>query len=306
MSSTISRTPPVGIRNKLKSEVHFGCPVEGCGSPYLSWHHFDPPSPWKIHPHHNPKGMIALCLQHHKEADQDAFNIQQLKNMKKNPYLKEREEFPGGRFNWRRKQLLLLVGGNWYVNPQVILKTRAKDIIWLSKDKEGFEQLNLDIYDSKEDILLSMRDNDWLIHGPFDDLECPPSANSLKFKVMSHEILVALEFSQVSKSELYEKIKSLLRGACQDIKEQMRITWPKSDWTERILNSIEFKEEQAKGMFQSINEEIKEETITLCTLEGHLIWPFDISMHKNLTILPRQNILAGNLMVNVGVGVEIG
>jgi peptide deformylase len=75
----------------------------------LSWHHFDPP--WREKQHHNPDGMIALCLQHAKEADQGAFTTQQLKDMKKQPYLKELEKFPQGRFNWRREQLLLLAGG---------------------------------------------------------------------------------------------------------------------------------------------------------------------------------------------------
>ena len=303
MNSTISRTPPVEIRNKLRSEVHFGCPVEGCGSPYLSWHHFDPP--WNIHPHHNPEGTIALCLQHHKEADQGAFTIQQLRNMKKHPYLKEAGEFPKGRFNWRREKLLLLAGGTWYINTPVILRIRGKDIIWFSKDKDGFDQLNLDIYDSKGDVLLSMRDNDWLIHAPFDDMECPPSGNSLKLKVPSHDVWIDLRFSQVSRSELYERVKSLSRKAYEDTRERMRKTWPKDDWTQRILASMRFKEERARDMFESISEEIEEAIITLCTLEGHLVWPFGVLMHKTHTVLPGENVLAGSLVVNCGVAVEI-
>jgi len=226
MNTIISRTPPVEIRKKLRKEVHFGCPVEGCGSPYLSWHHFDPP--WNIAHQHNPEGMIALCLQHHKEADQGAFTIQQLRDMKKQPYLKGREEFPKGRFNWRREQLLLLAGGNWYINTPVILKVCGKDVIWLSKDTEGFEELNLDIYDSNGDILFSMRENDWLIHASFDDLECPPSASSLKFKLISQDIGIALKFSLLSKSELYEMIESLSRKINQDMKDGIRRTWPKN------------------------------------------------------------------------------
>jgi len=269
LSSILSRTPPIKIRRKLREEVGFGCPVEGCGSPYLSWHHFDPP--WNIHPHHNPEGMIALCLQHHKEADQGAFTFEQLKKMKKHPYLKKIGKFPKGRFNWKRKQLLLLAGGNWYINPQVILKLRGKNIIWLSKDMDGFEQLNLDIYDPKGNVILSMRDNDWLIHTPFDDLECPPSANFLKLEVKSHNVRINLSFSQLSKPKLY----------------------------------LKFKDKMAKRTFERICEEIKEETITLCTLEGHLVWPFDISLSKRHTILPGQIVLSGSLMVNVGIGVEI-
>jgi hypothetical protein len=302
MDSKLSRTPPIGIRRKLRKEVGFGCPVEGCGSPYLSWHHFDPP--WNTHPHHNLEGMVALCLQHHKEADHGAFTIQQLRNMKEHPYLKELGKFPKGRFNWKREQLLLLAGGNWYINFQVILRLKGKNIIWLSKDKNGFEQLNLDIYDLQENIILKMRDNDWLVYTSFDDLECPPSANSLRLEVESNNIWIDLRFSQLSKTKLYREIESLLRRACQDIKKQIEKTWPENDWIEKILDSIEFKKEQAREKFESICKSIKGENVTLCTLEGHFIWPLEISLSKTHTIFG-HNILAGNLLVNGGVGVEI-
>jgi len=43
--------------------------------------HFDPP--WREREHHDPAGMIALCLQHHKEADAGTFTEAQLKQLKK-------------------------------------------------------------------------------------------------------------------------------------------------------------------------------------------------------------------------------
>jgi len=302
MSSTLSRTPPSAIRRKLREEVGFGCPVEGCGSPYLSYHHFDPP--WNIQPHHNPEGMIALCLQHHKEADKGAFTPKQLREMKKHPYLKEIKRFPKGRFNWKREQFLLLVGGNWYIKPKVILKLKEKKIIWLSKDTDGFEQINLDIYDFQGNIILNMRNNDWLIHASIDDLECPPSGNSLKIKVKSHNVWINLSFSQFSKEELYKKVESLHQKAYRNMKKQKK-TWPKNEWTQRILESVEFKDEQTRRTFGYICENIKEETITLCTLQGHLVWPVDISLNETCTILPGQNIITGCLMVNVGIGLKI-
>jgi hypothetical protein len=181
----------------------------------------------------------------------------------------------------------------------------GKDVIWLSKDTEAFEELNLDIYDFDGNILFSMRENDWLIHAPFDDLECPPSASSLKFKSISQDIGITLEFSSLSKSDLYEMIKSLSRDIYRDIKEEIRRTWPKDDLTARILTSIEFDETIIKKQFQLINAELSDETITLCRLECHLIWPLDISLDKTKTIIPGQKILAGNFMVNGGVGVRI-
>ncbi len=85
----VDRTkPPADIRRALRVEVGFGCPVDGCGSPYLTWHHFDPP--WRERQHHDAAGMIALCLQHHKEADSGAFSHEQLRVLKASPFRSRR------------------------------------------------------------------------------------------------------------------------------------------------------------------------------------------------------------------------
>lgn len=74
---SVERTaPPSAVRLELRREVGFCCPVEGCHWPYLTWHHFDPP--WHARQHHDQAGMVALCLQHHKEADSSAFTPEQL------------------------------------------------------------------------------------------------------------------------------------------------------------------------------------------------------------------------------------
>jgi hypothetical protein len=101
--------PPAAIRRTLRQEVLFGCPVESCGSPYLTWHHFDPP--WREREHHDPAGMVAMCLQHHKEADVNAFSDEQLRKMKTDPYLRRSGSPPEGTFHWRREQLVVRAGG---------------------------------------------------------------------------------------------------------------------------------------------------------------------------------------------------
>ena len=74
------------MRRALREEVAFGCPIDGCGSPYLTWHHFDPP--WHVEQHHKFEGMVALCLQHHKEGDAGAFTPEQLRTLKEDPFLR--------------------------------------------------------------------------------------------------------------------------------------------------------------------------------------------------------------------------
>jgi hypothetical protein len=76
----ISRTPPKGVRQLLRQEVGFGCPVPDCRSVLLTWHHFDPP--WRLEKHHRPEGMIALCRQHHDAAEAGTFSRDELLDFK--------------------------------------------------------------------------------------------------------------------------------------------------------------------------------------------------------------------------------
>jgi hypothetical protein len=83
----VSRTPPKSVTQFLRKEANFGCPVQDCGNPYLTWHHFDPP--WKDKEDHNADGMIALCTRHAPHADVGRWTKAQLLEMKQNPYVTE-------------------------------------------------------------------------------------------------------------------------------------------------------------------------------------------------------------------------
>ncbi len=58
---------PDHVKEELRAEVGYGCPV--CRSPFLTWHHFDPP--YNVRPHNDPKGVDRPCGEHHGEADND-------------------------------------------------------------------------------------------------------------------------------------------------------------------------------------------------------------------------------------------
>ncbi|MFC2013399.1 hypothetical protein ACFLU8_00695 [Chloroflexota bacterium] len=100
----MNRTPPADVRKKLRKEVGFGCPIQGCGNPYLQWHYFDPP--WTECQHHNPDGMIALCADHHAKAG--AYTEKQLRDFKRKAV--EQSQEVRGLFEWMRRDILVAVG----------------------------------------------------------------------------------------------------------------------------------------------------------------------------------------------------
>lgn len=109
----MNRKPPNKVIRQLRQEVGFCCPGlkesgEPCGSPLLTWHHFDPP--WRERQHHDPAGMIALCSNCHGQAD--LLTKEQLRKIKDAG--RERAATIAHRFAWRRRKLLVVLGGNFF------------------------------------------------------------------------------------------------------------------------------------------------------------------------------------------------
>jgi hypothetical protein len=174
----MDRKPPIEVRRALRREVGFGCPVDGCASPYLYWHHFDPP--WSVQEHHDPAGMIALCGEHHAKADVGAFTIDQLRALKTAGAA--RADSTRGRFDWMRRELLAVVGGNFYHETPVIFQYRDVPVIYLTRDPDGYLLLNLRMLSQSTEERLSLEENFWTAKGRPNDIECPPSGRLLYVK----------------------------------------------------------------------------------------------------------------------------
>src|SRR5688500_18672588 len=122
-----SRDPGERIKRMLRTEVNFGCPVRssqgGCGSPLLVFHHFDPP--WRGHHVHNPDGMIALCLEHHAQADAGLWTNEQLRNFKRNPYVDDAVRMP---WPWTPESMVVRAGRTLVVGSGSPLRIEGRPI----------------------------------------------------------------------------------------------------------------------------------------------------------------------------------
>jgi hypothetical protein len=165
------RTPPRPVLRELRQEVGFCCPVTDCGSPYLTWHHFDPP--WRIEHHHRPEDMIALCREHADKADHGSFTDEQLRKLKREGRARGREV--RGRFDWMRQDLLAVVGGNFFYQTDVIFRIGTTRCIWFERDEEGYLLLNFRMPTITGHARAQIEQNIWSVLPGVDEVICPPS-----------------------------------------------------------------------------------------------------------------------------------
>ncbi len=172
----MNREPPLAVKKILRAEVGFGCPVPDCGNPYLEWHHFDPP--WRELNHHNPEGMIALCPEHHRQADHGAFTRDQLHEFKRSG--KENWYRVKGKFNWMRNRLLAVVGGNFYYETPIVVQFQGQPLIWFERNESDYLLLNLYMLPRQDQPRAYIRNNEWFNVGGEEDIECPPSGRKVR------------------------------------------------------------------------------------------------------------------------------
>jgi hypothetical protein len=193
----LNRNPPDSVKKALRDEVGFGCPVPGCGSPYLEWHHFNPP--WHVQEHHRPEGMIAFCREHHIQADHGAFTVEQIRHFKREA--KKTWAQVSGKFNWMRNRLLTVVGGNFFYETPVVFQFKEQPIIWFERNEDNYLLLNVIMLTTSDQPRACIRNNEWLSIGSEADIECPPSAKRLRISYTNGDMVEVKFFEFASTAE---------------------------------------------------------------------------------------------------------
>jgi hypothetical protein len=176
----MQRTPPAHIRRKLQKEANYGCPV--CGSPFLTWHHFDPS--WAEHAHHNPEGMIALCPGHAKMADAGVYTKDQLKHYKTNPFIRDKIS---ASWPWEPENVVFLMGGCIFFGVRPLLTLQQKEVfsatrVLIPGTTTKSIVFDLDLVDPRGSPIVTMEKNWLTVHT--DDL------SDLRFTPGSKEFVV--------------------------------------------------------------------------------------------------------------------
>ena len=185
------RDPYEAVKTALRQEVGFCCPADQCGSPYLTWHHFDPP--WRVENHHRVEGMIALCWEHAHKADHGAYTDDQVREMKRDG--KARAGQVRGRFDWMRRELLARVGGNFYYETPVIFQVGAIPCVWFDRDDDGYLLLNFRMPTLSGEPRASIEQNFWSAPPGVEEIVCPPSGRIVSVRYQSGDQFRAEFFS---------------------------------------------------------------------------------------------------------------
>jgi hypothetical protein len=200
----MDRTPPKEILEKLRREVNFGCPVANCGVPYLTWHHFDPP--WRVREHHDPNGMIALCHTHHDIAEGDRWTVDQLRQMKRQPFITGNSV--SASYDYLRKKVVCRVGNLAY-NARNVLEIDGERVIGFERDGQGYDRLNVLIRGRDNSIIMEMKNNFWTVFLPtLYDLKC--SAQGKEMEILSKDFQTRFEmrFDELTPHSLRDQFPS--------------------------------------------------------------------------------------------------
>ena len=260
--------------------------------------------------------MVALCLQHHKEADSGALTTAQLRALKTAGFLIRVGGAPAGRFNWRREQLVLEAGGGLFVRCPVFLEMAGRPMVWLSADEEGNQLLNLDLWDGNGSRVFAMRDNDWVVLEA-EDLEAPPSARSLIVRDKAKGIRLSVQFKPASASHIearlhererrtaartrqhYEKELERLtaRGASDSFKEFFR---------DRLADTGSAIDSQARGVMDAIRNGWSGREFVLCAFRARIVFPYEVHVTRTQIALPNNNTVSGAVVIDCGTAIGLG
>jgi len=152
--------------------------------------------------------MIALCHEHHDLADAGRYTKDQLRELKKNPYIKSAKV--SEEYGYLRRNTIYCAGDSIGYDVSYVLTIDEEPVIWFERDEDGYERLNLLIKDSQGNTILYMKNNDWIVFtNEIFDFECPAKGQTLKVISKDKKTNFELRFDDLRIEKFEEKLLGL-------------------------------------------------------------------------------------------------
>lgn len=236
---------------ELRREVGFGCPVPGCRSPFLTWHHFDPP--WNVENHWRPEGIIAMCPLCHADADEKrgrpgAYSKEELRAMKTSNC--SVDDVAGGFRAWQDKESLLVrVGGCYTDTSAPVILINDVPQISVSKNEAGLLSLSFELRNQNDDVLVKMEDNWFTAYPPnVHDMIVEPKTKLVKVWLGPEDIGLEFSFRRISMIDLDEILSRDRERAAEQCKETLAQMLPEhSDFFEQVRGASSIAKDLVGG-----------------------------------------------------------
>lgn len=215
---------PPAVKRELRREVGFGCPI--CRSPFLTWHHFDPP--YHVEAHNKPEGMIALCREHHDEADQGHYSPAELLALKKSH--RSSEDVTGNFPSWQKSNVLIRVGGNYFGGSRPVVSVLGQPIIAISKNDSEMLALSFVLVNEYDQPIVRMVENAFEAYpANIHDLAVATRKGHVKVWLEPRDVGLDLSYKRVTLDELggiLSKDRERAEAKSKELLKARIHTWP--------------------------------------------------------------------------------
>ena len=124
--------------------------------------------------------MIALCREHADKADHGSFSNAQIREMKQHG--RANAESVAGRFDWLRRDLFVVAGGNFYFDIPTIATIAGHKCMWFEKDEDGHMLLSVRMPTLMGVTRSSLSRNYWTSTTAVSEILSPPHGRLLEVK----------------------------------------------------------------------------------------------------------------------------
>ena len=149
--------------------------------------------------------MIALCSEHHGEADDGHYSPDELRALKNKRLTPEavRGEFP----SWEKPNLLLRVGGSYFGGCKAVISIAQEPIIELTKNEVGMLSLSFVLRNEAGEIIVAMHENAFdASPGDVHDLDVATRKGRVRVWLARRDIGLDLSFKRLTLQELEIKL----------------------------------------------------------------------------------------------------
>lgn len=154
--SSKSRSTPEPIKHILRKEAGFGCCK--CGLPIYQYHHI---LEYAEEQHFRAEDMMILCPTHHYEATLGAMTKVEQRSLKSNPY-NVKNGYTVGNLKINQKDCIIAFGEWEIAGDGGLFQVDEEVLLGLNISEDGFLELSLNLYDSDDNLLLSIIKNEWI------------------------------------------------------------------------------------------------------------------------------------------------